>query len=44
MSQVDRGLTITIISTGPGVGTVAQKICSEKPFMLPKPIPATPKR
>ena len=40
---MDRGVTITIISSGPGVETIVQKIRIDKPFMLPKPLPPTPK-
>lgn len=35
--------SITIIVRGPGGKTVVQKIYPDKPFMLPKPIPADPK-
>lgn len=35
--------SITIISKGPGGKTVVQKIYPKTPWVLPKPIPATPK-
>ena len=40
---MDKGLIITVISRGPGVETIVQKIRIDKPFMLPKPQPPTPK-
>ena len=43
MAQAGKGVSITIISKGPGVDTVVQKIRIDTPFRLPKPIPATPK-
>jgi hypothetical protein len=34
---------MTIISRGPGGKAVVQKIYFKEPFVLPEPIPATPK-
>ena len=34
---------MTIIARGPGGKTVVQKVYFDEPFILPKPIPATPK-
>jgi hypothetical protein len=38
-----QGITITIISRGPGVETVVQKFRIDKRFMLPEPGPADSK-
>ena len=35
---------VTIISRGPGGVARVWTMVSSKPFMLPKPVPATPKK
>jgi hypothetical protein len=35
--------SMTIISRGPGGKTVVQKAYFEEPFILPRPLPPTPK-
>jgi hypothetical protein len=43
MPQKDPGYTVTVISRGPDGKPVVKTVHVDKPFMLAKPRPATPK-